>query len=270
MTESFFKIIALLTALCTAVMLVSCGEKEVVAKDPNVPDNIISKPLDTSVSTVSENLLSVESLQPVTSAETPDETTVSAQTEEPVTTSEESENVPEPPLDTRAMKCLDIMNSDRVHLKFLQFTSFDGENISTVDREFYINGDDKIYVNDNVKTILHGSTATVVDYDEKVFYSYEVEGDIGLNFGYDRNLYELVSTSEENGVYTEVYTVTGTGITSTWEFSEDGSIRVSDCREDTDIYDLFSIELIEDSVPEMDFTVPADFTEVTDDSKFNY
>ncbi len=267
MKYSFLRCV--LIAAFTAVIIAASGcGKEPVAIDPNIPDNTVPPLVQTEASAdgtaPAAPATSVsEDTQADTTAATEevftDETTV-GQTDAPVT-----ETVP----DTRATEYLKLLNSDSVHAAYLEISSIDGENMFSTRREYFVNGSDRIYINDDYKTLIQNGTVTYIDPEAGIYYSYPYEGEYGLEFGYELPLYRLVSSSEEDGALTEVYSIEGYGLTSTWKFESDGTVKVSD-RYDSGSFTLYTFETVDGETGGMDFSIPEGFTEVDAEEYINY
>ncbi len=267
MKQSFLKFI--LTAALFAALLMTQGcsaANEPVASDPNVPDKTVA-PLNTAVTTFSASAEASASTVPDASYEV---NTVSTEPLQEQTTAKEyaSEQVQDT-LDTKAMEYLNLLNSDKVHASYLEIESIDGENMFSTHREYFVNGSDRIYINDDYKTLIINGTVTYIDYESEIYYSYPDEGVYGLDFGYELPLYRLISVSEEDGVLTEEYSVEGYGLTSTWKFGNDGTVKVSD-RFDGGSFTLYTFDTIDGATDSMDFSIPESFTEVDAEEYMNY
>lgn len=268
MKHTASRIICAAVALAMLFSLCGCGQKEqsdggsqAISKDANIPDNVIPPETEPTLAP-SEPTLPDLSDVPISQNTEPTESSEPAT--EPAESSDSSsdETLPEESDDRRAINTLNFMNSDHIHLRFIQVTSYDGDAPFSVDREIFIDGDTKVYINDTVKTIIKDGITTVIDYNTGLYYTVEEDEDYGLNFGYDSSLYTLLSTSNSDGVYTEVYSVEGHDIVSTWDFSENGGLKVADRSVIDSSFDLFDIYVYEYSVDGMDLEVPADFTQI--------
>ena len=264
------KKIRILAAILSAALLAGCqsGAKipaETPAPDPNIPDNVVTDypaaaPEET---TIPESLPSEDS-----TATEPVLETAPAATDEPQAPETEPavEEVPLPEKvegEALAPEYLKLLNSDRVHAGFVQVTSYGDNNVFSTDREFFIDGDDKVYINDNLTTVVHGGQTVYIDSDAMAYCVVDGVEDYGLNFGYDAGLYTLISASDEDGKHTEIFTVEGTDITSTWDFYDDGKVRVADRNLSSQAFDLYDFYVIEGSVEGMDLGIPSGYAEVT-------
>ena len=280
MREIILKIIAVAAALAMALALSGCGNKdnEAVTEpsetvDPNIPLNTVA-PLtepaatETSPADVTDIAEDTEATEPEDS-QVPDNTdapieTTASETAPVATEDEHEDEYIEEELDTRTIAYLKLFNSSKVHAKFVAAESYDGSKIFTTSVEYFINGSERVYITDNRKTIVRDGVTTVVDNDLKIYFSYPEEGGYGLEFGFERSKYKLVSQSAD----AEVYEIDGTNITSTWSFRSDGSVRVADRAADGS-FTLYDVERIESDVSMMDFTIPSDCEEVNaDDYEF--
>ncbi len=259
---------AILTAIA---MLCSCGNS--VADEPaasgGTPDNTVSR---SETSAIAESL-------PVSTAAT-------VATEAPVTTDadetaasqtdgqdgQDDENVSIEELGLRAPELLNLLNSNKVHAKLIEAVSYDNETTSSVQREYYVDGDNAVYINDSQKIIMSGDTVTVVDLDALTYYSYaRSPGEGTANFGYGLDNYSFYSTdTSDDGTVTEVYTVSAHGgsLVSTWTFFPGGNITVSDVSPEFGSYYWYSFEIIESDTSEMDMSIPDGLTEVEPDDYF--
>ena len=290
MKEMVLKIFAIIAALAILMSLAGCGKREITAGDAtnsqsqtgaNVPDNVVppigqTTPAEPSGSDLTEPTVSSDadaSSDPQSSETEPTATEPQTKTE-PVKTEDSTEPVHQE-YGTAALKYLTILNSDKVHVKFTEIYSYDGAELLSVEREYFVNGDERIYINDGNKTLIRNGTVTYVDYDAGIYYSYPDDGDYGLNFGYYKgggsgNCYELLSAEEDDKGLTELYKITGTNTTSSWDFDGNNKLlRVSDRDLDNGSFHLYNFEIIDSSVPTLDFSIPAGFTEVdADDYEF--
>lgn len=243
-----------------------CG-KEPVARDPNIPDNTVAPLTQAAADTAPYEA-------PADGTDAPTEAATTAE-ELPVSETSSGEYAPEQvedSLDTRAMEYLKLLNSDSVHAVYLEISSIDGENMFSTQWEYFINGSEKIYISDDYKALIKDGTVTYVDLEAKIFYSFPAEeaGDSSEpEFGYDMSLYRLISSSEEDGVLTEEYSVEGLGLTSTWKFESDGTVKVSD-RFDGGSFTLYTFDTIESAFGSPDFPIPEGFTEVDAEEYMNY
>lgn len=265
------KRIALIITLIAAALMSACGQKGEIAATgetlaPNVPMFTVAPETEPAVETEITPDTASEATDPVP-PETEAEASVS-ETEPEEADEEVIEDTPEEP-DTRAMECLKLFNSDKVHAKFVEAYAVGEGEITSTTVEYFINGYDRVYLTNDTGTIITGGVAAFVDYYNKTYYTYPEEGGYGLDFGYDRDEYELESTSEENGVLTEVYKVEAENLESTWEFYPDGRIKVSDITYDG-LFRLYDVEILESDVSKMDVSIPDGFTEVSaDDYGYN-
>ena len=267
-----YGIYAAVVAIIAALLFAGCADKiqsgegagsglpeQTAPTEANVPDNVVHPTAPTEPSEeIGEGSSDISETDDTPQSEQSSEIEENSEPEE----IEETETADD---ETKAMTYLKLLNSDKIHVKFVQVSSFDGENTYSVEREFYIDGSDRIYINDNLRTVVHAGRVTVMDLDEGTYYSYDDEGDYGLNFGYYPSMYTLLSSSYENGELIEVYSVDSMGLTSTWTFSDDGGIKVADRGLDESYFDLFNFSVIDTSVGSMDFSIPDGFVEIDPD-----
>lgn len=249
------RVTALILAVLTAFCLCACKNNE------NIPEQT----LGTSDSVNEEVVSSVpdESEAPATSepAVSEDEQTSDSQEEVPaesVTLGEEEEDI----LDDygyRAFEIISLLNSDRVHAKFTEAVSYDGEYISATANEIFIDGGNKVFIVDNTKVIMSNGSAYAIDFEQMALYSYSYDPDeYERVFGYDTDEYLPISHAEENGVITEVFAIEqyGSTITSTWTFEADGTFTVSEVNEQAGSFYVYSFEVVTVDVSGMDMTIP--------------
>ena len=271
--EMFFKIFAVAAALTMVLALSGCGQKEnddgvggvsepSETVNPNIPQHTVPPHTVTEAPSTSPDDASVDNtLSDASEANIPDNTaepteSTPAGTAPTAGKDEDHEEVPEEP-DTRAIACLKLFNSSKVHAKFVAAISYDGSEILTTSVEYYINGSERVYITDGTKTMIRDGMTTVVDNDAGIYYSYPEDGIYGLDFGFERSKYMLVSQNADE----EVYKIDGTDITSTWTFRGDGTVRVADRASDGS-FTLYDVEVIESDISMMDFSIPSSYEEV--------
>lgn len=275
-------------ALISAMMLCSCAKKE-EEKPANagVPDRVVSRstqsegvtdtasqPADVSTDSVPENT------DPANESDVTSETPIS-------TTDNQSESENKPDVtdeddnitvsedndlsDCKAMEYLKLLNSSRVHAILLEASSHDNENASSVEREYFVDGNNAVFINDGTKIIMDDTEVTVIDLDEMTYYSYPREDeDTGANFGYDISDYTLVSQDEDDdGTLTEVFEISTSGgkIKSTWTFFPGGNLTVADVTT-AGTYYWYSFSLIESDVSDMDMSIPEGVIETEPEDYF--
>ncbi len=161
--------------------------------------------------------------------------------------------------DCKAMEYLKLLNSSKVHAVLLEASSHDNENASSIEREYFVDGNKAVFINGDTKIIMDDAEVTVIDMDEMTYYTYPREDeDTGANFGYDISDYSLVSRDEEDdGTIIEVFEVSDRGgsIKSTWTFFPSGNVTVADVTKAGAFY-WYSFSLIESDVSKMDMSVP--------------
>lgn len=278
--------LAFLMAFCMLITMCSCGsaeeessQSEATTSYNGVPDNVVTS----SSESEAEAVTSVD----YTDAETSSETEVSE--EEPaVTTAENNSSSVTTTVDdeeeidlgdteevtyipnTIAMDYLTLLNSTSVHAKLTEATSYDGETVVMYEREYYISGVNKVYINNSQKIVMTADTVTVIDLDAYTYYSYARTSTASeIEFGYSKEYYTLVSTSEESDCVIEVYTVVshGSTITSTWTFYTDGTFDVVDENPDSGSFTKYYFDVAESDTSGMDMTIPEGLTE-TEASEF--
>lgn len=276
--------LAFLIAFCVMITMCSCGnssengEGETTTSYNGVPDNVV-----TTTESETEAVTAVESTaEPETASETEatEETSAVTTTENStasVTTTtvddadsvELEEEVTYIP-DTVAMDYLTLLNSTSVHAKLTEAVSYDGETVVLYEREYYISGVNKVYINNSQKIVMTSDTVTVIDLDAYTYYSYARTSTASeIEFGYSKENYTLVSTSENDDGLVEKYTVVshGSTLTSTWTFYTDGTFTVVDKNPDSGSFTRYSFEIVESDTSGMDMTIPDGLTE-TDPSEF--
>ena len=153
----------------------------------------------------------------------------------------------------KAFECLYLLNSDKVHAKFIEAVTYDGEYVSGAEREIFVLGDKFAYITDDSLKIFRrdDGEVTLVDYANGVMCKYE-DGEYieeGDRFGYGIENYENISVTEEHGVITEVFEIETFGgtITSTWTFCKDNTILVTDVIDDSGAYYVYDFEVLEEA-----------------------
>ncbi|MCD7805492.1 MAG: hypothetical protein LUH03_10215 [Oscillospiraceae bacterium] len=274
--------VAFLMAFCMLITMCSCGNAEENSTDSEattsyngVPDNVVT----TSAEDESEAVTSVEYTEADTTSETeateetPEVITTADDSSSEITTTEDSVDLDEEVTyipDTIAMDYLTLLNSTQVHAKLTEAVSYDGETVVMYEREYYINGVNKVYINNSQKIVMTADTVTVIDLDAYTYYSYARTSTASeIEFGYSKEYYSLVSTSEESDCVIEVYTVVshGSTITSTWTFYTDGTFDVVDENPDSGSFTKYYFDIAESDVSGMDMSIPEGLTE-TEASEF--
>ncbi len=275
--------VAFLMAFCMLITMCSCGnssteensQSEATTSYNGVPDNVVTGTTGseaeavtsvdyTEADTTSETAASEETPAVTTTGTgssgeattTDDEDTVDLGDEEEVT------YIP----DTIAMDYLTLLNSTQVHAKLTEATSYDGETVVMYEREYYISGVNKVYVNNSQKIVITADTVTVIDLSAYTYYSYARTSTASeIEFGYSKEYYTLVSTSEESDCVIEEYTVVshGSTISSTWTFYTDGTFTVVDENLDSGSFTKYYFDVAESDVSGMDMTIPDGLTETT-------
>lgn len=261
----------ILTAALSLALLTACGDKPEEKGNPSIPDDFL---VSTEENTPDKVIGIYDPDSAVTKA--PDDDSAqsgdTADSTAPTDTDDQSsdpdspapaQTEPEDKLpDTEAIKYLKVLNSKHVHAKLTHMYSFDGDELMSIDREFYIDGDKKIYINDGNKTFVKDGTVTYVDYDSEVYCTYPNDLENGAEFGFELDKYVLISRESGEDSHSELYSINGERIASTWEFLSDDRIKVSDRNLDSPAFDYYIFELIDDGKFKMDFTIPDNFTEV--------
>ncbi|MCD7888568.1 MAG: hypothetical protein LUG23_01350 [Oscillospiraceae bacterium] len=276
--------LAFLMAFCMLITMCSCGnaeenstDSEVTTSYNGVPDNVVTSSAEsvTEATTSATSATSVASLE-----EEPEATTTEESSSSEVTTTadeEDSVDLVEEEVtyipDTIAMDYLTLLNSTQVHAKLTEAVSYDGETVVMYEREYYINGVDKVYINNSQKIVMTADTVTVIDLDAYTYYSYARTSMASeIEFGYSKEYYTLVSMSEESeesDCVIEVYNVVshGSTITSTWTFYTDGTFDVVDENPDSGSFTKYYFDVAESDVSGMDMSIPEGLTE-TEASEF--
>ncbi len=274
--------LALLMAFCMLITMCSCGNSaeentdgEATTSYNGVPDNVVTS----STESEAESVTSVEYTEADTTSETeateetPEVTTTADASSSEITTTEDAVDIEEEVTyipDTIAMDYLTLLNSTSVHAKLTEAVSYDGETVVMYEREYYINGVNKVYINNSQKIVMTADTVTVIDLDAYTYYSYARTSTASeIEFGYSKEYYTLVSTSEESDCVIEVYSVVshGSTITSTWTFYTDGTFTVVDENPDSGSFTRYYFEIADSDVSGMDMTIPDGLTE-TEASEF--
>lgn len=271
--ETVVKILAIILSLAMMLSLAGCGKPEKdpaptetqTSKDDGVPDNLVPP--------ITENTPEVTSVPDITGAPVVTGDPAAGTSAPDITEPPTPEVTDAPPAKTEstdnatgessAMRYLRLINSSKVHTKFVEVSSYDGENIFSIGREIFVDGDSRLYINDSQRTLIRGGTVTIVDYDSKTYYTSPDEGGYGQIFGYSSDRYKHISTEENDTGYSEIYTISDTNITSTWTFNASGILtKVTDRSLDGGYFTIYSFELVDTDVSEMDFTIPGGFIEI--------
>lgn len=261
----------IIAAAASLALLTACGNKPEEKGNPSIPDDFL---VSTEENTPNKVVGHYDPNSTVTKAPEDDSaqsddtaaSTAPTDTDEPSgdpdspapAQTEPEDNLP----DTEAIKYLKILNSKHVHAKLTHMYSFDGDELMSIEREFYIDGDKKIYINDGNKTFMQDGMVTYVDYDSEVYCTYPNDLENGVEFGFELDKYVLISRESGEDSHSELYSINGERIASTWEFLSDDRIKVSDRDLDSPSFDYYIFELIDDGKFKMDFTIPNNFTEV--------
>lgn len=261
----------IIAAAASLALLTACGNKPEEKGNPSIPDDFL---VSTEENTPNKVVGHYDPNSTVTKAPEDDsaqsddtaDSTAPTDTDEPsgdpdspaTAQAEPEDNLP----DTEAIKYLKILNSKHVHAKLTHMYSFDGDELMSIEREFYIDGDKKIYINDGNKTFMQDGMVTYVDYDSEVYCTYPNDLENGVEFGFELDKYVLISRESGEDSHSELYSINGERIASTWEFLSDDRIKVSDRDLDSPSFDYYIFELIDDGKFKMDFTIPNNFTEV--------
>ena len=275
--------LAFLIAFCMMITMCSCGnaaendEGETTTSYNGVPDNVVTTTEAEAVTSVEYTEAETTSSEAEATTEEPAVTTTSSSSTSVATTttsnSEDSVDIEEGVTyipDTEAMDYLTLLNSTSVHAKLTEAVSYDGETVVLYEREYYISGVNKVYINNSQKIVMTADTVTVIDLDAYTYYSYSRTSTASeIEFGYSKENYTLVSTSEEDDCLIEEYTVIshGSTLTSTWTFCTDGTFTVVDKNPDSGSFTRYSFEIAESDTSGMDMTIPDGLTE-TEASEF--
>ena len=275
--------LAFLIAFCMMITMCSCGnaaendEGETTTSYNGVPDNVVTTTEAEAVTSVEYTEAETTSSEAEATTEEPAVTTTSSSSTSVATTttsnSEDSVDIEEGVTyipDTEAMDYLTLLNSTSVHAKLTEAVSYDGETVVLYEREYYISGVNKVYINNSQKIVMTADTVTVIDLDAYTYYSYSRTSTASeIEFGYSKENYTLVSTSEEDDCLIEEYTVIshGSTLTSTWTFYTDGTFTVVDKNPDSGSFTRYSFEIAESDTSGMDMTIPDGLTE-TEASEF--
>ncbi len=273
------------TALICVLMCSCTKEEEEKPASNGVPDRVVSRPAQSDSVTDGSS-----QLPDVTSDSTPESTGIAGEnavtSDSPtttVTTQPEGGDVPKVTdeddnitvsedndiSDCKAMEYLKLLNSSKVHAVLLEASSHDNENATSIEREYFVDGNKAVFINDGTKIILDDEV-TVIDMDEMTYYTYPREDeDTGANFGYDISDYTLVSRDEDDGTITEVFEISDRGgsIKSTWTFFPGGNVTVADVT-NAGTYYWYSFSLIESDVSKMDMSIPEGVVETEPEDFF--
>lgn len=180
---------------------------------------------------------------------------------------EDNEEIIDDEINSKALETLGLLNSDKVHAKFVEMISYDGEYIAASDREFFVSDGYAVFLSDSSKIIIDGTSVTVIDLDEMTYYTYPYnEKEFSNNFGYDIGSYQLTDSAEEGGTLTETFKIEqyGNEIVSTWVFSPSGDFTVKDVNADAGSFSYYSFEILNDDCSGMDITIPDGLTQISE------
>lgn len=254
-----------LTALILAILMTAClcacknnenPPEQTLGTSDSVAEEVVSSTPDESEAPATSEPDVSES--PATSDSQKEE-----KPEESVTLGEEEEEGLDG-YEYKAFEIISLINSDRVHAKFSEAVSYDGEYISATENEIYIDGGNRVFVVDNTKIIMSDGIAHAVDFDEMAYYTYEYDPEeYERVFGYAPTEYVPISHTDEDGKIIEVYVIEqyGSTITSTWVFETDGTFTVSEVNEQAGSFYVYTFEVVTVDVSGMDMTIPEDFEE---------
>lgn len=271
------KLLALFICLTLIFSLSACGNKNndpsesgSGAPSPSSPETTDPQPPVASLP--EEPISEITSVSEITqpSTEPVPESTQPEKQDEPDASKtnqeqrQDSENAELSDFDMRAIDCLKILNSSKVHAKLIEAVSYDNEQVSSSEREYFINGRNAVYINDDMKIVMTDKEVTVIDNDAMTYYTYEREpGEDEDNFGYALDKYEFVSSDiEADGTLIETYSISvlGGSLVSTWTFFPDGRITVSDVSKEFGSYYWYKFDLIEIDVSAMDMSIPEGYS----------
>lgn len=260
------RILPLLIAAVVLFTLCSCKQNDTDSNQDTRQSDISSEvtpdtsaPQTTTIPSEIEQITSQDE-----SSDEREQTTVSFEEDD---SDDEDEEIIEDEINSKALEMLRHLNSDKVHAKFVEMISYDGEYIAASDREFFVSDGYAVFLSDSSKIIIDGVSVTVTDLEEMTYYTYPYnEEEFSNNFGYDIGLYQLTDSTEENGTLTETFRIEqyGNEIVSTWVFSPDGSFTVKDVNTDAGSFSYYSFEILNSDCSGMDTTIPDGLTQISE------
>lgn len=253
----------LLIILIAAALLAGCSKP---AKNDTTPpsteaDTQAVTEASTEATTAEATLPTEETTVSATEATT-EETTVTTTEATTVTEAATAETTPEVTIDCRASDMLRLLNSDKIHVKFTEALTVDGENMYSSTIEYYVNGNKMVFIDDTVKIIIDGDKQYVFDTSDNslIVDSYD-SAHAGPIFGYDLWNYTFQYEEELENSVIEVLTVTqyDNVMTSKWYFYDDGTLLINEGNDDVGVMTAYSFEIISDDLSGMDMNPPEGF-----------
>ena len=210
--------------LCAAMAVAACGcgsgTQEQGEQTSAAQTTVSAEPVQTDTAPVTVPTEPAVTSADITSAQESEITAAGTD----MTGADEEVSIEE--LDLSAPRCLELLNSDHVHAKLIEAVSYDNEETSSIEREYYVDGENAVYINGSQKIIMDADTVTVADLDNMTYYRYERQsGEGSANFGYGIDNYSFYFTeTSSDGTWTEVYNVSAHGgtLVSTWTFLPSG------------------------------------------------
>lgn len=259
------RLLAVLLALILSLSLCACNKDK--PDGDNVPDNVVPPSEEVTVSEAEQDSpdVSVSEITNVLDLEEDVTLDTSISEEAPNASSADEEDIvvddEEPEIDIsqiidiheyKAFEKLYLLNSDRVHARFMEAVSYDGEYISGTEREIFILGEDFVYITDGThKMFTQDGNVHIKDYENEVMCIYEggFEEEEGDRFGYGILNYKNIYVSEADNATIEVFEIDTYGgkINSTWTFYDDGTFTVADLIDDSGAYYFYSFEFVDNT-----------------------
>ncbi len=196
-----------------------------------------------------------EVTEPQVTAEPQVETTVTT-TAETTALPETESAVTEPEL--KAPAYWELFESPVLHLVFTEKSSFDGENIMEVEREFFSTNDMAVFVDDEFyRLIVTPIQVLVIDDAAKTYNVFDNSEENTQVWGFYVKGYEFVSATGNTETYTAKYN--GGELTSVWTFNADGTVTVEETLAEAGYYYLYDFKVIDTDVSGMPDTLPEDY-----------
>ncbi len=257
----------LLATLMILLLLAGCSkptdnpseDTKPVDTQPSVAEELDTTPAS---SEATQNSDPSQEVTETTASDLPRSEETEAHEEEEVI--EEEPIIEEIDIDCRAWDILQLLNSDHVHAKFTMGESYDGESILGDTIEYFIDGKNMVFIDDYSITIIDGETIVMIYHDEMIYIVEEYDPEhFGRAFGYAPEAYTFSYEEEDDGFTTEVLLIEqyGNTIISTWNFYDDGSIIVKEENEASGAFTVYSFEVIDEDISQMDMSIPDGYTE---------
>ncbi len=258
------KLFIVLISAMLLLSLCSCAKPkdEPITDEPlgtvDAPDE--SLPVSTDdPSVTTEPDIPEDTTSPTSEEPLPEDTTSTSEDEEAEVVAVEID------LNCRAGDTLELLNSDKVHTRFTEAVSVDGENVYGGIIEYFVDGDKMVFIDNDTRIIIDGDRQIICDGADQTYIVAEYDAQHAERiFGYDLSAYTFLYEEEEEDCHVEYLTVEqyGNMLTSTWRFYDDGTIAVSEGSEDAGAFTAYHIDFIDTDLSGMDMNIPEGYEEI--------